>query len=641
MKLISFWFVILVVLFSIDDREKEVEKNISSVLIDTEMNNDINRIEPPNWWIGFKNKKLQLLVHHPNIGKSTANIDYRGVSIEGQHQAKSPNYLFLDLIISEETKPGPFNIEFNFEDETVLNHSYELKAKEKASSEFIGFNSSDVIYLITPDRFANGDPSNDIIPGLKEARIDRQDDYARHGGDIKGIANHLGYIEDMGFTALWSTPLLMNDMPQTSYHGYAITDYYKVDPRFGTLEEYVKLSQEAKKRGIKLIMDMVANHCGNEHWWMKDLPFNDWINGQQALENGEAIPTSNHLRTTNQDLYASEYDSNAMTAGWFVPSMPDLNQSNPFLAKYIIQNSIWWIETLGLGGIRQDTYPYPEKDFMSDWAGAIMKEYPSFNIVGEEWSYNPLIVGYWQDGQTNADGYKSNLRSSMDFPMQQAIVNALNEDETWNTGLIKIYEGLANDFYYPRPMDMMIFADNHDMDRIFTQLKEDVQKTKMALALILTFPRTPQIYYGTEILLQNSAKPGDHGLIRTDFPGGWEGDIVNAFEDKGLNGDQIDFKNFLKTILNFRKQSKALQLGKTTHFAPFDGVYALFRDFEEEAVLILLNKNEDNVEVDLKRFEELNLQECQEWKDVLTKSDIQLQNKLSLKPGVTIISNNF
>lgn len=606
----------------------------------TEMNKSINRIEPPNWWIGFENENLQLLVHHPDIGKAKAKIDYTGVTLIDQHQAKSSNYLFLDLLISDKSKPGLFDIEFRFDDGTTLMHTYELKSRGVKAEEFVGFSSSDVIYLITPDRFSNGNPQNDIFPSLKETEIDRSNAYARHGGDIEGIINHLDYIENMGFTAIWPTPLLINDMPQTSYHGYAITDYYKIDPRFGTLEDYKKLSQESKKRGIKLIMDMVANHCGIEHWWMKDLPFEDWINAQQAYKNGDDIPTSNHLRTTNQDLYASKFDSAGMTDGWFVTSMPDLNQSNPFLAKYIIQNSIWWIETLQLGGIRQDTYPYPEKAFMSDWAGAIMNEYPNFNIVGEEWSYNPLIAGYWQDGQNNHDGYKSNLRSSMDFPMQQHIVKGLNEDESWGMGLFKIYEGLANDFYYPRPRDMMIFTDNHDMDRIFTQLQENPQKTKMALALILIMPRTPQIYYGTEILMQNSAKPGDHGLIRTDFPGGWESDTVNAFKDVGLSDQQIDFKNFLKTILNFRKVSKAIHKGTTTHFAPMDAMYSIHRQYEDEAVLLVINKNDQNTTIKLDRYAELNLEDHQ-WFDVLTSTAVELSNKWTVKPGVNMITTKL
>ncbi|NBC56887.1 MAG: alpha-amylase [Bacteroidetes bacterium] len=608
-------------------------------LVNYSMSAQIERIEPPHWWIGFEQQNLQLLVHGENIGKAEVELKYPGVNIENIHQADSPNYLFLDLKIDKDAKPGNLKLKFQ-RGKDKFSHQYELKSRKLSAKEYKGFDSSDVIYLITPDRFANANPENDIVDNLKETNLDRNDDYARHGGDIQGITEHLDYIEQMGFTAIWSSPLLINDMPKASYHGYAITDYYQVDPRFGTLKDYKTLSQKAKDRGIKLIMDMVANHCGSQHWWMQDLPFDDWVNAQEAFENDKKLPTSNHRRTTNQDLYASEYDSSKMTEGWFVPTMPDLNQQNPFMAKYLIQNSIWWIETLQLGGIRQDTYPYPDKDFMSDWAKAIMREYPNFNIVGEEWSTNPLIAGYWQSGQNTADGYKSHLKSSMDFPMQQTIVEALNEDESWGTGLVKIYEGLANDFYYPRPMDMMLFPDNHDMDRIFTQLHEDITKTKMALALILTMPRTPQIYYGTEILMDNSAKPGDHGLIRTDFPGGWAGDKVNVFQNKGLSDQQQDFKHFLKTLLNFRKTSNAIHQGQTKHFAPFENIYALYRQQDDEAVLLLISKNENPIDINLERFRELNLEEYK-WTELFTNNSVELSGKLTVKPGVNLFSNKF
>ncbi|MCB0475919.1 MAG: cyclomaltodextrinase N-terminal domain-containing protein, partial [Flavobacteriaceae bacterium] len=404
----------------------------------------IDRVEPPNWWVGFKDNSLQLLVHGPNISKAHPVIGYEGVKIEKVTPGSSPNYLFIDLLIDRDTQPGVMQLKFEFDSSGSLAYNYTLKARTRSEKDFIGFDSSDVIYLITPDRFVNGDPDNDIDPELKERTIDRNNDYARHGGDIKGINDHLDYISNMGFTAIWPTPLLTNDMPKSSYHGYAMTDFYEVDPRFGTLDQYRELAEKARKRGIKLIMDQVANHCGSEHWWMKDLPFDDWVNYQKDFEEHQPLHTSNHRRTTNQDPYASKFDKDLMHKGWFVSAMPDLDQRNPFMAKYIIQNSIWWIETLGLGGIRQDTYPYSNKEFMATWAGTIMKEYPDFNIVGEEWSYNPLLVGYWQQGAHNKDGYQSHLKSTMDFPMQRKIVEALNEPENWDTGLVKIYEGLAN-----------------------------------------------------------------------------------------------------------------------------------------------------------------------------------------------------
>ncbi|MDO1501594.1 glycoside hydrolase family 13 protein [Winogradskyella maritima] len=634
-----------------ESESKDVEAETSEkVAVIEDVRHDLERIEPPHWWTGFKSENLQLLVHHKNIG-NVINVDlrYPGVSLEEVHKAKSPNYLFLDLKIAKDAEAGQFNINFEIENDDDLIQTYELKSRKRPAEEYVGFDSSDVIYLITPDRFSNGDPANDIIytptkeskevstevGALEENTIDRNENYSRHGGDISGIINHLDYVEDMGFTAIWPGPMLINDMPKGSYHGYAITDYYRVDPRFGTSADYIELSQKASKRGIKLIMDQIANHCGLEHWWMKDLPFEDWVNHQKQYEDDkdnwtwEKTTFSNHRRTANQDRYASQSDIVGLTDGWFVDAMPDLNQRNPFMAKYIIQNSIWWIETLKLGGIRQDTYPYPDKDFMADWAGAIMQEYPNFNIVGEEWSYNPLLIAYWQDGKENKDGYKSNLKSTMDFAMQEKVVKALNEEENWNTGLVHIYEGLANDFAYADPKNIMVFPDNHDMSRIYTQLDGDLTNTKMVLSYLLTLPRIPQIYYGTEILMDDFDQPGDHGLIRTDFPGGWEGDTVNAFTGEGLSDDQKEMQNYLKKLLNFRKQSKAIHNGDTVHFAPENGVYVLVRTSKDETVVHIINKNETPYELDLKRFEELNLK-GKTLKNVITGNEIQWQDNLRL-----------
>ncbi|GGZ80105.1 glycoside hydrolase family 13 protein [Algibacter mikhailovii] len=573
----------------------------------------IARIEPPNWWVGFKKNDLQLLIQHPNISDAVPSVSYLGVSIKKVHKADSPNYLFIDLLIDKTAKSGKFSISFKRVDKDDLVCIYELKSRKKPSENYIGFNSSDAIYLITPDRFANGDPDNDIIEGLNEKIIDRSDNSARHGGDIRGIINHLDYIEDLGFTAIWSCPLLINDMYQGSYHGYAMTDFYKIDPRFGTLDDYKELALSMSQKGMKLIMDQVVNHCGLEHWWMKDLPFKDWINHQRSYEEGidsgslKATIITSHRRTTNQDFYASEYDKKGMSEGWFVSSMPDLNQRNAFMAKYTIQNSIWWIETMQLGGIRQDTYSYPDKGFMRYWAGEIMHEYPSFSIVGEEWTINPLIISYWQNDHQNRDGYNSNLKSPMDFALQDQIVRGLNQEESFSTGLIDLYKGLANDFAYAKPEDLLVFADNHDMSRIFTQLREDVVNTKMAMGYILVLPRIPQVYYGTEILMSDSSIPGDHGLIRSDFPGGWEGDEVNAFTGEGLMDAQKDMQLYLKKLLNYRKNSQAIHKGKTVHFVPENGIYVLFRIFGDETVVCILNKNEDDFLLDLTRFAEIEL----------------------------------
>lgn len=583
----------------------------------------------------MKHQEVQLLIYGDSISHLSPIMDYKGVTLKEYSSGDNPNYLFVTLKVAENAQAGNVSIELKNGAESITSFDYKIKERSREANDYIGFDSSDVIYLITPDRFANGDSSNDIIDGLLETELDRGHDYKRHGGDIRGIIEHLDYVADMGFTAIWSSPLLMNDMPEQSYHGYAITDFYKTDPRFGTLKEYKELSQKASERGVKLIMDQVANHCGREHWWMKDLPFEDWVNYQDNFEGGTYV-TTNHRRTVNQDAYASDHDKKLMEEGWFVPSMPDLNQKNPFMAKYLIQNSIWWIETLQLGGIRQDTYPYPNKNFMADWAKAIMEEYPNFNIVGEEWSYNPLLVGYWQDGSNNTDGYRSGLKSTMDFPLQKAMVEALKEPESWDKGLIKIYEGLANDFNYAQPKSILLFGDNHDMDRIFTQLNEDEVLTKMALAFILVAPRIPQIYYGTEILMDNTEKLGDHGLIRTDFPGGWNGDDKNGFTGEGLSKEQIRIREYLKKLLNFRKSTFALHHGNTKHFTPENGTYVLFRFDEREKIVLILNKNEESFELNMERFSEMDIIGKQAV-NVLTSENFKVSEVLELPPREAIL----
>jgi glycosidase len=636
MRNVIFFFLCIVLISC--NKEKAIKKDAFVSI----SNSSLERVEPTNWWIDFKDSSLQLLVKEDNIGNAIPSISYEGVSIKKVHKATSKNYLFIDLNIDKTTKAGKFDIVFKLEDNSEKTHTYELKSREKSSNEYIGFDSSDAIYLITPDRFSNADITNDINNNLNETIIDRNDGYKRHGGDLKGIINHIDYISDLGFTAVWPTPVLTNDMPKGSYHGYAITDYYQVDPRFGTLEDYKNLSNKLKAKGMKLIMDQVANHCGLEHWWMKDIPFDDWVNHQKNYEDNkgnwssETNINSNHRRTTNQDSYASEIDKKGNNEGWFVAGMPDLNQRNPFMAKYIIQNSIWWIETLGLAGIRQDTYPYPDKKFMSDWAGSIMNEYPNFYLVGEEWSYNPLLVGYWQKGAKNKDGYESNLKSTMDFPMQKNIIDGINEEESWDTGLVKIYEGLANDFHYASPKDIMVFLDNHDKSRLFTEVNEDFTKAKMALSYMLMLPRIPQIYYGTEILMNDTANPGDHGLIRTDFPGGFKDDSINAFTGEGLSENQKGMQSFTSKLLNYRKTSAAIHDGKTIHFSPENGVYFLFRITDNETLVHIINKNESPVAIDLKRFLEVGLK-GKTVINVITKNKFTWQDELILSEKGSVI----
>lgn len=590
----------------------------------------VERIEPMNWWVGMKNQALQLLVHGEKIGEATPIINYAGVNIKKISKGESLNYLFIDLEISKTTKPGSFPIIFRKGGKTVSSYNYTLLPRAKDAGQLKGFTSSDVIYLITPDRFANGDVSNDVVSNMREKKIDRKNDYGRHGGDIRGIIDHLDYIADMGYTAIWPTPLLENDMPGSSYHGYAITDYYKVDPRFGTFAEYKELADKAKQRGLKLIFDGVVNHSGSYYWWMKDLPFHNWVNYPDSIQ------ITNHRRTVNQDMYASAADKELMVKGWFVKQMPDLNQQNPFLAAYLIQNSIWWIETLGLGGIRQDTYPYSQKKFLEQWTCQIMNEYPNFSIVGEEWSTNPLIASYWQKGKQNNSNYNGCLKSTMDFPMQSILVQALTEPETWDKGFPKLYEGLANDFVYANPKDLLVFGDNHDMDRLFTQLKNDPDLMQMALCYLLTIRGIPQIYYGTEVLIENTSKPGDHGLIRTDFPGGWKDDTVNGFTGTGLTKDQQRIQSLLKTLLNWRKNKQVIHNGNTMHFAPAKGVYVYFRYDKKETVMVVMNKNTESTSINTNRFAEI-VNNKKQAINVLTGEQFLFDSELSLPSKATLI----
>ncbi|MEI6408992.1 MAG: glycoside hydrolase family 13 protein [Bacteroidota bacterium] len=561
----------------------------------------INHVEPLNWFVGMKNPKLQLLINGNDIGESTPQINYPGVSIKKVSKADSKNYLFIDLIIAKTTKPGTFPIRFTKNGKTVETYNYTLATRQQDASKFKGFDASDVIYLIVPDRFANGDYNNDVVDGTKEHKIDRNFPGGRHGGDIRGIISNLDYIKNMGFTAIWPTPMLENDMPGYSYHGYSITNHYKVDPRYGTLDDYKELSVKMREKGMKLIFDEVLNHIGSGYWWMNDLPFKTWLNYP------DQYTQTNHRRTTNQDLYASKYDKDLMTNGWFDKTMPDMNGQNPFMSNYLIQNTIWWIETLQLGGVRQDTYGYSDKTFLQNWSCSIMNEYPNFSIVGEEWSTNPLITSYWQKGRTKHDGYEGCLNTVMDFPIQAALVQSLNgeEGESYNAPFTKLYEALANDFVYPNPNQILVMGDNHDMDRLFMQLKQDVGLTKMALTYLLTIRGIPQIYYGTEILMDNTPHHKNDGLIRSDFPGGWKDDRANAFTGTGLNADQQQMQDYLKQLLNWRKNNPVIAKGELLHFAPFDGVYVYFRYNKDKIIMVVLNKNNTATTIDTNRFAEI------------------------------------
>ncbi|MDA3835280.1 MAG: alpha-amylase family glycosyl hydrolase, partial [Spirochaetales bacterium] len=474
----------------------------------------------------------------------------------------------------------------------------ELLAREEDSASREGFNQSDAIYLIMPDRFANGNPDNDEVEGMLE-KPNRSEPYGRHGGDLEGIRNRLDFIADMGFTSIWLNPVLENDQPQSSYHGYAITDYYQVDRRLGTNEEYKDLVDAGRQKGLKMIMDIVFNHFGSLHWWMKDLPTNDWVHQYPEFTR------SNYRLSTVSDPYASEADLSLTTRGWFDTTMPDMNLGNELVKNYLIQNSIWWIEYVGLQGIRMDTYPYPDKDAMAEWILRVKAEYPDFSIVGESWISEPSKLVYWQKDFPNQDGYNSQMKSLMDFPMAEALGSAFNEGEGWDSGLQKLYDVLADDHLYRYPKDLVVFAENHDLGRMAHFYNSDINKMKMAIAFLGTVRGIPQWYYGSELIMAGDG--GDsHGNIRQNYPGGWPGDVTDAFTRAGRTEEQNEVFDFLTKVMNYRKTSEVLHQGNTLHFLPQNEIYVYFRTLNDEAVMVMLNNNADNnTAVDMSRFSEI------------------------------------
>lgn len=589
----------------------------------------IERVEPAFWWVGMQNTQLQVMFYGKNISHLKPNIEYAGISIQKTVSMENSNYLFIYLNINKNTLAGDVKIVFNnAENKTVLTHNFPVLKRKKDAALVKGYDNADVMCLITPDRFANGDPNNDNIKGMADP-LDRSNKWGRHGGDIQGLINHLDYFKDMGFTAIWVNPVLENNQPEASYHGYATTDYYKVDARFGSNEEYQNLVEKARKKGIKIIMDMIVNHCGSSHWWMKDLPSKDWINQADRFVN------TSHRRTTLRDPYSSAYDTKIFSDGWFVKEMPDLNQRNPELATYLIQNTLWWIEYLGLSGVRMDTYPYSDKNFMADWTCAVMNEYPNFNICGEEWSLNPAILAYWQKGKVNLDGYTSCLPGLLDFPLQNALVNALNEEEKWDAGMIRLYEMLSNDFQYADPFKHVIFPDNHDMSRIYSQLNDDYRLFRLAMVYFATMRGTPQLYYGTEILMSNTGDDS-HGNIRSDFPGGWKGDKVNAFTGEGLSNQQREAQEFMRKLLNWRKTATAIHHGHLKHFIPQNGLYIYFRYTDNQKIMVVMNKTDKSQQLDLEQFNEMNIQGTK-GRDILSNTSILFEKTLTIDAKQALI----
>ncbi|MBQ2969843.1 MAG: glycoside hydrolase family 13 protein [Bacteroidaceae bacterium] len=537
------------------------------------------------------NTPLQLMIHGTDIASYDLTVEGgEGVQIAKVHKAESPNYLFVDVTIDAKAQPGTYNFVFTKEGKE-FRYPYQLQARREGSAERTSFTTADMVYLLMPDRFANGDPSNDSTPDTDD-KADRDAFFGRHGGDIQGIIDHLDYIADLGATAIWSTPLLLDNAPKESYHGYAASDYYQIDPRFGSNALYRELVSKAHDKGIKMIMDIVTNHCGTEHWWMQDLPFHDWIH------QFDTYTGTNICFSTNMDPNASKQDLYIQESGWFVPSMVDMNLNNEYTLRYFIQWAIWWIEYADLDGLRVDTYPYNEKEPMSRWCEALMREYPNFNIVGECWTSSAPQLAYWQGGNANKDGFDSHLRAIMDFPLHDAMRAGLAErNPGWGQGMTRVYDCLSHDFLYHDLSNMMIFAGNHDTDRLGDVVGRNPNKTAMALAMLATMRGIPQLFAGDEMMFVSKDPSQGHGGLRVDFPGGWPGDKVNLFTPEGREKDSLSpaspLHDYARKLFQWRKTKEVIHNGKTLHFMTRDNTYAYFRYNDEEAVFVYINNSQE------------------------------------------------
>ena len=587
----------------------------------------IDHIEPENWYVGMKNSSLQLMVYGKNIRDSRVSVDYPGVKIDSLVRLDSPNYLFVYLNLSG-AKPG--NMVLNIDGKKV---NYPLKARTMSGDKRIGFDNSDVLYMLMPDRFASGRNITKPMKGLNPYVVDRSKPSLRHGGDLEGVRQHLDYFNQLGVTALWFTPVLENNLPdmnsQSSYHGYATTNYYRVDPRFGTNEDYARLVAEAHAKGLKVVMDMIFNHCGYDHPWVKDMPSKDWFNTPEWMKKGDSyyLQTSYKL-TPVLDPYASKVDKRETVDGWFVKSMPDLNQKNPHVMTYLIQNSEWWIETIGIDGIRMDTYPYADRKAMSQWMKILNEEYPNFNTVGETWVTEPAYTAAWQK-DSKLSKVNSYLKTVMDFSFYDKINLAKHEEtDAWWKGLNRIYNSLCYDYLYENPSSVMAFIENHDTDR-FLENGKDTLALKQALALLLTINRIPQLYYGTEVLM-NGTKEVTDGNVRCDFPGGFAGDKHNAFTAEGRTKAENAMFNWLSKLLKWRRNNMVITKGKQIQFIPYKGVYVIARQWNDQTILTILNGTSQPVTLPLDRYAEV-IGNHQEAKDVISGRKVKLGSELQLK----------
>ena len=630
----------------------------------------INRIEPTDWFVGMKNPSVQLMVYGKGIRDAEAvTTDYPGVTIDSLVRLDSPNYLLVYLNVKG-AEAGTMTLDFKVKNEKGKVKSekvpYVLKQREMEGKKRKGFDISDVLYMLMPDRFAQGANHNPQVKGMRAYKEDRTQPSLRHGGDLNGIREHLDYFKELGVTALWLTPVLENDSPDdergySTYHGYATTNYYRVDPRFGTNDDYRLLCDEAHKKGLKVVMDMIFNHSGFEHPWTQDMPAKDWLNLTPTPDPSRAGGEQNMLRTYGlkqhslpsrtggagggfhltsykltpvKDPYASKVDLKETVDGWFVPTMPDLNQRNQHLMTYLIQNSKWWIETVGIDGIRMDTYPYADAKGMARWMKELDEEYPNFNTVGETWVTEPAYTASWQKGSRLSKD-NSYLKTVMDFSFFDKLAQAKHEEtDAWWQGLNRLYGSFVYDYLYEDPTHVMAFIDNHDTDR-FLGNGRDTLMLKQALALLMTVRRIPQLYYGTEILM-NGTKEVTDGNVRKDFPGGFPGDDHNAFTAEGRTRAEQQMFQWLSRLLHWRQGNQVITKGTMTQFIPFNGIYVIARRYQGKTVLTVLNGTTKQAVMDVKRYAEV-IGSTKRAKDILTGRYVDLSQDLTMKPRQSLI----
>lgn len=612
----------------------------------------ISRIDPTDWYVGMKNPQLQLMVYGKNIRDvKSVTTAYPGVVVDSLVRLDSPNYLLVYINLKD-AKAGEMTL--NFDGKKVR---YQLKDRAMAGVDRYGFSNADVLYMLMPDRFANGSVKNDQLKGMNTYRVDRSEPSLRHGGDLEGIRQHLDYFNQLGVTALWLTPVLENNSPDnnkySTYHGYATTDYYKVDPRFGTNDEYRKLVAEAHQHGLKVVMDMIFNHCGFEHPWVSDMPSKDWFNTPEWLEetknvgrdattgqpNGTPAANDKYLQTSYKltpvlDPYASKVDFHETVDGWFVPSMPDLNQRNPHVIRYLIQNSEWWIESVGIDGIRMDTYPYADRDAMALWMKTLDEEYPNYNTVGETWVTEPAYTAAWQKDSRLTDR-NSYLKTVMDFSFFDKLNQAKSEEtDDWWKGFNRIYNSLCYDYLYANPSSVLAFVENHDTDRFLGNGK-DSTALKQAYALLLTIKRTPQLYYGTEVLM-NGTKEVTDGNVRKDFPGGFPGDVHNCFSAAGRTKAENAMFDWTSRLLHWRQGNDVITKGKQIQFIPWKGVYVIARQYAGKTVMTILNGKRSDNQVEVSRYAEV-IGSHTTAKDVITGEAIDLTRNFNLSQRQALV----